>query len=124
MTRIRNGKIVREKDAGKSRELGRVLVLCVLFSVPLFFYVWEQVTHYQIGQQIQQMERQRAVLEEEGRKLDLERARLCALGRVDTIARESLGMVEGRPVEMIALENAGRRPVQFVAQAAPAPSGD
>lgn len=123
MTSIKNGPIVRERDATRTRELTRVLLCCLAFSGPVFFYVWEQVTHYQIGQEIQSMDRTRAKLLEEGRKLDLERARLTALGRVETIARRELGFVDGAPVEMVALAgNPGHPavagPVEVIASAA------
>lgn len=121
---VRNGPIVRERDASRTKELTRVLLCCLAFSVPVFFYVWEQVTHYQIGQEIQTMERERAKLLEEGRKLDLERSRLTALGRVESIARRELGFVDGAPVEMLALGGRGlpAAPVEVLASAATPPS--
>ncbi len=103
MSTSRNGRIVRERDRSKPQELIIVVLLCVVLSVPVFVYVWEQVTHYQLGHEIQQMERRKAELIEEGRKLDLERAQLSALGRVERIARDSLGFVDGAPVEVVAI---------------------
>ncbi len=120
--RVKNGPIVRERDRARPRELGRVLVFCVALSIPVFFYIWEQVTLYQVGQGIQQMERTKAELVEEGRRLDLERAQLTALGRVETIARGKLGFVDGTPVEMLALDAAGRLPLaprEVIASAQP-----
>jgi cell division protein FtsL len=126
MDRTRNGRIVRERDRSRPRELARVLLGFVLLSSPVFFYVWEQVQLYQMGQEIQTMERHAARLAEEGRKLDLERARLVALGRVERIARESLGFVDGLPVEVLALgsPHPPREAREVVARAeAPAPGG-
>ncbi|MFN7971646.1 MAG: cell division protein FtsL [Acidobacteriota bacterium] len=122
--RVKNGTIVREADRLRGRELSRVLLFCFLLAVPVFFYVWQQVTLYQMGQQIQQMERKKAKLVEEGRRLDLQRAELTALGRVESIAREELGFVDGAPVEMLALGEGGLRqlrPKEMVARADAAP---
>lgn len=106
-TTSKNGTIVRERDRSKPRELVSVVMLCIAVTIPVFIYVWAQVTHYQLGQEIQRMDRQRARLIEDGRKLDLERAQLTALGRVERIARDELGFVDATPVEVVALD--GRR---------------
>lgn len=119
--RLKNGPILRERDRSRTQELTRVLLVFVLLAVPVFFYIWEQVQLYQVGQEIQGMERNRARLAEEGRKLDLERSRLVALGRVERIARESLGFVDGMPVQVLALDGPGhgsRTPRNLVARAA------
>jgi len=99
--RPRNGRIHREGDPARSRELMRVLICAALLAIPIFFYIWEQVTLYQIGQEIQTMERQRSKLQEEGRALDLRQAELSSLARVERIAQHELHFVEGNPVVIL-----------------------
>ena len=60
----------------------------------LTFYVWYQTESVKLGLDIDRCERRIREVEESIEALKLERARLLDPSRVETIAREKLGLVE------------------------------
>ena len=101
---VRNNPIVREVDAARHRELWKsvgvagFLVLMLLFSATQHFYLLRH------GYEVEQMQRDRAALEEEARHLRLEIETLRSPRRIEALATETLHLVAPGGGEAIVIE--------------------
>jgi cell division protein FtsL len=101
---VRNNPIVREVDRARQRELwisvgiGGLLVLALLFSA------WQHFELLRHGYQVEELQRQRAVEEETGRRLRLEIETLKSPKRIEKLALERLHLVAPSREEAIVLE--------------------
>jgi cell division protein FtsL len=101
---VRNNPIVREVDQARQRELwisvgiGGLLVLALLFSA------WQHFELLRHGYQVEELQRQRAVEEETGRRLRLEIETLKSPKRIEKLALERLHLVAPSREEAIVLE--------------------
>jgi cell division protein FtsL len=101
---VRNNPIVREVDRARQRELwtsvgiGCVLVLALLFSA------WQHFELLRHGYQLEELQRQRAAEEENGRRLKLEIETLTSPKRIEKLATERLHLVSPSRDEAVVLE--------------------
>jgi cell division protein FtsL len=100
---IDNSRLRREVDREKSRHCLSLLGLGIMvFLLGLLF----AVQHFQclrLGYQIEQLKAQRSALEEWNHQLRLEQASLADPQRIDTLARNKLGLASPEPQQVIAL---------------------
>jgi cell division protein FtsL len=87
----------------------------------LFAAIWTNLETFRLGYQIERLQKQKEGLVERQRQLEMERARVSALARVEGVARERLGLVTpGRGQVVFVRDGAlGSAPAP-VATAAPA----
>ena len=101
---VRNNPIVREVDRARQRELwtsvgiGCVLVLALLFSA------WQHFELLRHGYQLEELQRQRAAEEENGRRLKLEIETLTSPKRIEKLATERLHLVSPSRDEAVVLQ--------------------
>jgi cell division protein FtsL len=101
---IDNSGIVREVDPRASRDLLSLLLLVAVLVGSLVLYAWPHFQLRQTAIAADGMQRERERLLEENRKLRLEKASLENLGRVETIALRTLGLVEPPPERTVVVE--------------------
>ena len=90
---VLNQRLVKERDQARARELRRVVWICAAMLVPVLFYVWQQVEYIRYGYQLEQLRSEKNRLTEWNRQLELERATLLSLSRVEKVAAGQLGLV-------------------------------
>jgi len=91
--------MVRRKYARKEVLLGAA---CALLAIgTLTFYIWQQSVLINLGYESSNLERVKARLEEDIRRLDTEKATLLALDKVERIAREKLHLSRARQDQII-----------------------
>ena len=90
---VENVYLVREPDRRRTREL-LALLLCALPPMGVLFgAVWTNLEAFRLGYQVERLQKQKEGLLEKQRQLEMERARVSALARVEGVARERLGLV-------------------------------
>jgi cell division protein FtsL len=90
--RIDNTRLTRPVAASQVRDLARLCAVGVMIAVCLFFYAWQHFECIQIRYQVEQLESQRAQAVQLNQQLHLEVAALRSPMRVDSIARNQLGL--------------------------------
>ncbi len=101
--RINNLNVVREADTKYRREYVGVTCLFGAFLLCMFFYGWQHYRYRMNGYRIEAAQKQKEQLTEMGHQLRLERESLRDLGRIDSIARRELGMVQPMPGQLVIL---------------------
>ena len=102
---VENVYLVRERDRKRTREL-LALVLAVLPPMAvLFAAVWANLETVRVGYQLERLETQREVLVRRQRNLLAEKAAVSSLARVETIARQKLGLVDPRLTQVILVKD-------------------
>ncbi|MBI4870516.1 MAG: cell division protein FtsL [Candidatus Riflebacteria bacterium] len=93
MSQFRSPSAVQEylANRGKITLLFSGVVLTV--SVMLFFYIWQYTKMVEIQIAIREVRKQRNLQNEQLEMMQVERAKLMAISRVDSLARERLGMI-------------------------------
>jgi cell division protein FtsL len=89
---VDNSRVVREVDPRSHRELWTLVALAALLVGGLVLYAWPHLALRQTGMAGAQLARERDRLEEENRKLRLEKAALEDLGRIEVLATRQLGL--------------------------------
>ena len=90
---VENVYLVREPDRRRTRELLALLLSALPPMVVLFAAIWANLETFRLGYQVERLQKQKESLAERQRQLEMERARVSALSRVETVARERLGLV-------------------------------
>jgi len=90
---VLNQRLVKERDEARARELRRVVWICTGLLLPILFYVWQQVEFIRYGYRIEQLRADKTRLTEWNRQLELERATLLDLKRIERMASGQLGLV-------------------------------
>ena len=108
---VENVYLVREPDRRRTRELLALLLSVLAPMAVLFAAIWTNLETFRLGYQIERLQKQKESLVEKQRQLEMERARVSALARVEGVARERLGLV-----------TPGRDQVVFVRDGALAPA--
>jgi cell division protein FtsL len=91
--------MVRRKYAKKEILLAAA---CVLLAIgTLTFYIWQQSVLINLGYEASKLEKIKAGVEEDIRRLDTEKATLLALDKVERIAREELQLSSPRQDQII-----------------------
>jgi cell division protein FtsL len=101
---VRNNPIVREVDEVRHRELWKSVGIAALLVLVLLFSAWQHFELLRHGYQVEQMQRERAVEEEAGRRLRLEIETLRAPTRIEALATERLHLVAPTRDSAIILE--------------------
>jgi cell division protein FtsL len=91
--------MVRKKYAKREILLGAA---CIPLAIgTLTFYIWQQSVLIKLGYEASGLERVKARLEADIRRLDTEKASLLALDKVDRIARDELHLEDARKDQII-----------------------
>jgi cell division protein FtsL len=105
--RIDNSRLVRSAAPAKLREYWRRVAVGAAMAGCLLVYVWQHFDCIQIRYQIEQLQSQRAQAAELNQRLHLEVATLRAPSRVDTIARNQLGLTVPVPGQVAPVDASG-----------------
>ena len=114
---IDNSQVVREVDPRMSRDIWLLLLLVAALVGGLVLYAWPNLELREAARVKEQMSRERERLQEENRKLRLEKASLEELQRVEAIARRELGLVPPPPEQVVVVEQPESRPAGRLARA-------
>lgn len=90
---VENVYLVREPDRRRTRELFALLLSPLPPMAVLFAAIWTNLETFRLGYQIERLQKQKETLVERQRQLEMERARISSLSRVEGVARERLGLV-------------------------------
>ncbi len=101
---IDNSRIVRQVDPRSKSEIWLLIVLVALLAAGLGLYAWPALEIGRSRQQSVQLYREKEKLLEQKRKLQLERAALENLNRVETIAARDLGLAPPRAEQSVVVE--------------------
>ena len=101
---VDNSQVVREVDPRMSRDIWLLLLLVAALVGGLVLYAWPNLELREAARVKEQMSRERERLQEENRKLRLEKATLESLRRVETIAVRDLGLVAPPPEALLVVE--------------------
>jgi len=101
---VRNNPIVREIDSERHREMWRSVVVGVLLVSVVLFSTWQHFELVRYGYRLEEMQQQRAVVEDNSRHLRLEIETLRSLERIERIALEDLHMVLPAPGDVSVIE--------------------
>jgi len=85
---VRNNPIVREVDEARQRELWKSVSVAGFLVLVLLFSAWQHFELLRHGYQIEEMQREKAVEEEAGRRLRLEIETLKSPTRIETLAKK------------------------------------
>jgi cell division protein FtsL len=91
--------MIRKKWSPREIALGAALLVAVVAL--LTFYVWYQTEAVRLGVDMGKREEEIRALKNDILRLKLQRAALLSPDRVEKIARESLGLVDPGPGEII-----------------------
>jgi cell division protein FtsL len=98
---IDNSRLVREVDVERRRECFSLLGLGVLVFLFVLMFAWQHFQCVRYGYQVEQVKAEYTLLEEQNHQLRLEQAALVDPQRIDTLARNQLGMVSPGPQQVI-----------------------
>jgi cell division protein FtsL len=101
---IDNSRLVRQVDPRSRTEIWLLILLVVLLAGGLGLYAWPALEIRRMNQQQVELYRQKESLLEQKRKLQLERAALENLQRVEAIASRDLGLQPPRPEQSVVVE--------------------
>jgi cell division protein FtsL len=101
---VRNNPIVLEVDEARQRELWQSVGVAGFLVVVLLFSAWQHFELLRHGYQIEEMQRDRAVEDETGRRLRLEIETLKSPKRIEALATQRLHLVTPSSDEAIVLE--------------------
>ena len=90
--RIDNTRLVRSAAPSRVQELWRLCGAGTALAACLLFYAWQHFECIQIRYQVEQLESERSKAVQLNQQLHLEVAALRSPERVDTIARNQLGL--------------------------------
>jgi cell division protein FtsL len=90
---VENVYLVREPDRRRTRELLALLLSPLPPLAVLFAAAWTNLETFRLGYQIESLQKHKETLAEKQRQLEMERARVSALARVEEVARRRLGLV-------------------------------
>lgn len=90
--RIDNTRLLRPAAPSRARQLFRLCAAGAAIAACLLFYAWQHFECIQIRYQVEQLELQRTKTVQLNLQLHLEEAALRSPMRVDTIARNQLGL--------------------------------
>jgi cell division protein FtsL len=95
--RIDNSRLSRPAAPAQLRDFWRRVAAGSALAGCLMFYVWQHFECIQLRYQIEQLEQQRTQAAQLNQQLHVEVATLRAPGRVDSIARNQLGLTIAVP---------------------------
>lgn len=101
---IDNSRVVRQVDPRTRREVWWLILLVAVIAVAAGLYAWPALEIRRAGQVAVELDREKARLLEENRKLNLEKSALENLDRVETIATRELGLTAPASEHSIVVE--------------------
>jgi len=101
---VDNSRVVRQVDPRSRREIFLVVLLVALLAAGLGLYAWPALEIRRAGQTSVELYREKERLLEERRKLQLEKAALENLKRVEAIATRELGLQTPAPEQAVVVE--------------------
>jgi cell division protein FtsL len=101
---IDNSRVVRQVDPRSRREIWLLMLLVAVLVAGLGLYAWPALEIRRAGQASVDLYREKERLIEERRKLQLEKAALENLGRVEAIATRDLGLAAPAPERSVIVE--------------------
>lgn len=101
---VDNSRVVRQVDPRSRREIWLLMLLVALLAAGLGLYAWPALEIRRAGQDSVELYREKERLLEEKRKLQLEKAALENLARVEAIASHELGLRPPVPEQSIVVE--------------------
>jgi len=87
---------------------GSFLVLVIFITSVVIFYISNNIILSELGYKLIKLENDKIVLEEENKRLELSAETLSALGRIEKIASNHLGMIRPKELKFIALNPVAR----------------
>jgi cell division protein FtsL len=121
LKKIDNSRLVRATSPAGLRDLGRRLAIGAAVAACLWFYAWQHFECIQIRYQIEQLESQRTQAVQLNEQLHVEVATLRSPSRVDSIARNELGLTVPAPAEIAPAQSLGDTVLADARTSAPAP---
>jgi cell division protein FtsL len=101
---IDNSRVVRQVDPRSRREIWLLILLVSVLAAGLGLYAWPALEIRRAGQASVELYREKERLIEEKRKLQLEKAALESLSRVEAIATRDLGLAPPAPERSVIVE--------------------
>jgi cell division protein FtsL len=101
---VDNSRVVRQVDPQTRREIWWLILLVAVIAGAAGLYAWPALEIRRAGQAAIDLDRERELLLEENRKLNLERSALENLSRVETIATRDLGLEAPAPERSVVVE--------------------
>ena len=95
--RIDNSRLSRAASPARARDFWQRVAAGAAIAACLLFYAWQHFECIQIRYQLEHLEVLRAQAVEENQKLHLTAASLSGRARVDSIARNELGLTVSTP---------------------------
>jgi len=99
--RFSNTNVHRDVDVEQRRQCFLLTSLAAVFVLGLLFYGWQQYRWIDLGYKIQAAQQKKDKLIEYQKQLELQRASLATEERIDSIARNRLGMVVAAPGQIV-----------------------
>ena len=122
---VDNSRLVPVADPHTARKCLSISMVAVFCFGIVLFSAWQSFECVQYGYRIERLQQEKQQVLEANRKLRLEEASLGDLVRIDTIARNQLGMTILSPAQIVSGEASSLAPEVSVlakVQAAPLPS--
>src|SRR5437868_142343 len=94
---VENSRVAPEARLRYPRKLISLSVVCAILFLAVMAAAWRRFESVQDGYRLEQLQSEKQSLVEANRKLRLEIASLGDPGRIDTIARQQLGMAPASP---------------------------
>jgi cell division protein FtsL len=101
---VRNNPIVREMDQARQRELWTLAGIAGFVVLVVLFAAWQHFELLRHGYQVEQMQKERASLEDAARQLRLEIETLRSPKRIEALATQQLHLVAPTRNEAIVIE--------------------
>jgi cell division protein FtsL len=101
---VRNEQLVRELDRKRHRELFWVAFLGVVLTISVIVYAWPHFELIRLGYRMEELRERRDELVQLKHHLELQRATESDPARIESIAKNELGMVYPAPEQILVLE--------------------
>jgi len=101
---VRNEQLVRQLDRRRHRELFMVALTGLALTVAVIAYAWPHFEMIRLGYRMEELREEREQLLEQRRHLELQRATELSPSRIESIAKEQLGMIFPEPSDALLLE--------------------
>lgn len=99
--RIDNSRLARRRAPGFGRNWFRPAILGGAVALALLGYTWQRYECLQSSYQLERLDQARQQALELNRELRVERAALRSPARIDTLARNQLGMTVPMPAQLV-----------------------
>jgi cell division protein FtsL len=101
---VANEQLVRELDRKRHRELFWVAFLGVVLTLSVIVYAWPHFELIRLGYRMEELRERRDELVQLKHHLELQRATESDPARIESIAKNELGMVYPGPEQILVIE--------------------